>query len=130
MKKIATLIVLASAVFCFQACKQQTESTPESVATEALTALQKGDYKAYAATYDMTAEQQKQLAGLIEGKLSETNKEKGGIEGFTIDEVTYDEENPDAAKISATINYKDGSNADQSMDAVKVDGEWKLKMNK
>ena len=52
---------------------------PEDVVKKALTALQKGNYDAFASTYNLSAEEQKQLSALAKEKISQSLESKGGI---------------------------------------------------
>lgn len=128
MKRLIPLLIAAFAVLCFSSC-QSGESTPVDVATKAIKAIQKGDYKAYVSTFNLTSEEQKQMTALIEDKVSKAIEEKGGIESFTITDSEIDEEDG-SAEVTANLFYKDGSDEDQVMNFIKVNDEWKQEMNK
>lgn len=126
MKKTLLLIALALTAACLLvACS--SANGPEAVAKTAITALQKGDYDAYAATFNLSSSDQKMLAGLAEEKIDEQIGKKGGIKSFKIVESSVDE---DKAKVKVHLSYKDGSEEDQNMAFVKVDNEWKQEMDK
>lgn len=126
MKKTLLLIALALTAACLLvACS--SANGPEAVAKTAITALQKGDYDTYAATFNLSSSDQKMLAGLAEEKIDEQIGKKGGIKSFKIVESSVDE---DKAKVKVHLSYKDGSEEDQNMAFVKVDNEWKQEMDK
>ena len=63
---LAALSVVA-ALFAAASCKTAANG-PEKAAKAAIAAVQKGDFDAYAATFDMSESDQKILAGMIEEK--------------------------------------------------------------
>ena len=125
------LIALAvTALFGAAACTSAPEKGPEKVAKQAVEAIQKGDFDAYAATFDMSESDQKMLAGMIEEKAKEQIDNKGGIKDYEILETTVDEEGAKAT-VKVKINYKDGSDDTQTMNFVKKeDGQWLQKLVK
>lgn len=125
MKKIIGLAVVAFALVCMSACS--SSSGPEDVVKKAITALQKGNYDAYASTYNLSADEQKQLAALAKEKISQSLESKGGIKNFNITDTQI---NGDEATVKVHVIYKDGSEDDESMKLKKVDGEWKQVMVK
>jgi len=126
MKRFFSLVFVVAAL-AFSAACSSSPATPEDVAKKALTAIQKGDYDAYAATFDLTEEQQKQLAGMIEEKLSSKLEEKGGIKDFKILESTQEGEK---ANVKVEVVYSDDSTEEQEMNFVKVEDTWKQEMDK
>lgn len=126
MKKLVAIISLLAAMVCGMSCASP-EKGPEAAAKKALTAIQKGDYDAYAATFNLPESDQKMLAGMAEEKINEQIKEKGGIKGFKIDETTVD---GDKATVKATVTYKDGSEEKESLHFEKVENEWKQVLDK
>lgn len=127
MKKLFYFILVAAAVACAAACKPL--NGPEAAAKAALSALQKGDYNAYAASYNLSEDDQKMLAGMIEEKLSKEIEEKGGIKSFKIVGSELNE-NKDKATVSVQLNYKNGTVEDQKMTFVKVGDDWKQELDK
>ena len=125
MKKFVLILSVAVCSALMIACS--SASGPEAAASKAMTALQKGDYDAYAATYDLSPSDQKMLAGMIEEKLDKQMAEKGGIKSFKIVDST---ENDGTAKVNVHVVYKDGSEEDQALNFKEVDGEWKQVMDK
>jgi hypothetical protein len=129
-KGLVALTVLA-ALLAAASCKSKSAASgPEKAAKEAVAAIQKGDYDAYAATFDMSESEQKMLAGMIEEKAKEQIDAKGGIKGCDILESSLNEAQ-DQATVKVQINYGDGSQDTQSLDFVKKeDGSWKQKLVK
>lgn len=126
MKRFMILAaVVAASVFAVVACT--SSNTPEAVAKKAINALQKGDYDTYASTFDLSSSDQKMLAGLAEEKVDEQMKEKGGIKSFKITDCRVNEE---TATVTVHVVYKNGEEEDEHMSYVKVDNQWKQKMNK
>ena len=125
MKKLAIIIAVVAGLAALAACSNA--NTPEGVAKKAITALQKGDYDTYASTFDLSSSDQKWLAGMAEEKADEGMNAKGGIKSF---KITDSKINGDNATVTVHVVYKNGEEEDQHMSYVKVDGQWKQKMNK
>ena len=125
-KGLAALTLIA-ALLAASACSSPTNG-PEKVAKQAIEAIQKADYDAYAATFDMSESDQKILAGMIEEKASKQIQDKGGIKDYKILESSID---GDKATVRVQLNYKDGSQDTQTLNFVKKeDGQWKQKLVK
>ena len=125
MKKLLSIFAILTAAFLLFSCDKS--KGPEDVAKKAITALQKGDYDAYAATFDLSESDQKMLAGLVDEKMKEVIDKKGGIKDYKILETNVDGE---TAKVKCKLIYKDGTEEDQNMDFKLVDGQWKQTLNK
>ncbi|MBR4842173.1 MAG: DUF4878 domain-containing protein [Bacteroidaceae bacterium] len=126
MKKILVFSVVVAAMACFVACSS-SGSGPEAVVEKAISAIQKGNYDAFAATYDLSESDQKMLSGLAEEKISKSLEEKGGIKSFKITDTKIDGEE---ATVKVHFVYKNGSEDDETMKLKKVDGAWKQVMSK
>jgi len=126
MKKIAIIAAALAATLCVGSCADP--NTPEGVAKKAIKALQKGDYDTYASTFDLSSSEQKMLAGMAEEKVSEQLKEKGGIKSYKITDVKMNSDT--AAVVTVHVVYSNGEEEDEYMSYVKVDDQWKQKMNK
>jgi predicted small secreted protein len=125
MKKLAIILAVAAGLVALAACSNT--NTPEGVAKKAITALQKGDYDTYASTFDLSSSDQKWLAAMAEEKVAKEMNEKGGIKSFKVTDSTI---NGDSATVTVHVVYKNGEEEDQHMSYVKVDDQWKQKMNK
>ena len=125
MKKIAVMIVALGALL-FASCDSAPKG-PEAIAKKAVTAIQKGNYEDYAATFDLDKSDQKMLAGMLEEKVGKKFEGNGGIASFNIVESNVDEER---AAVKIHFAYKDGMEEDQTMNFKLVDGEWKQVLNK
>lgn len=123
MKKIVVMM-LAAAALLFAACAAKG---PEAVAKKAISAIQKGDFEAYAATYDLSKEDQKMLAAMMEEKIGKKFEGNGGIDKYEIVESDIDE---DKATVKIHFVFKDGSSEDESMSFKLVDGDWKQDLKK
>ena len=120
MKRIVSLVLLVSAAFAFHACSSPA-SGPEKAAKEAAAAFQKGDYDAYAATFDLPESDQKMLSGMIEEKAKDQVASKGGIQSYKVVDSTID---GDEATVDMLITYKDGTTEESKMYFVQKDGKW------
>lgn len=125
MKRIIVLLAITIAAMCCFACS--SSKGPEKVAKQAIQALQKKDYDAYAATFNLSASEQKMLAGIAEEKVDKEISRKGGIKSFKITDCQM---NGDSAEVIVHLEYKDASEENQKMDFVKVDGQWKQAFDK
>ena len=125
MKKLAIILAVVAGFVACAACSNT--NTPEAVAKKAITALQKGDYDTYASTFDLSSNDQKWLAGMAEEKVKEGMDAKGGIKSF---KITDSKINGDNATVTVHVIYNNGEEEDQHMSYVKVDDQWKQKMNK
>ena len=126
MKRIIALMALVAALVCISSCKAK-ETGPKDVAKAAIEAVKKGDFKAFADTYNLSDKDKEQLAALIEEKLKEQMDSKGGISTYEIEEPVID---GDHASVKAKVHYKDGSDEDMNFKLVNVDGKWLQEMNK
>lgn len=123
MKKIILSLMFALGAVLMVCCSSPVPKGPETVAEKAVAALHKGDYDAYAATFDLSESDQKMLAGMVEEKVSEKIAEKGGIKSYKVTDTAIDE---DKAKVTVHLVYKDGTEDDQDMAFSKgEDGAWK-----
>lgn len=125
MKKILGFTLIVAALACFTACS--SSDSPEAVVKKSISALQKGNYDAFAATYNLSSSDQKILAGMAEEKISKSIEGQGGIKSFKITDTKIDGEE---ATVKVHFVYKDGSEDDQTMNLKKVDGAWKQVMIK
>ncbi len=119
-------------VLCIAGCKQVKKaklSGAQVVADKAMTALVKGDYDAYAATFKLSEDEQKMLAGMVQEKAGAQFDAKGGIDTYEIGEAELNEDG-DEAKVPVHIKFKDGSEDDQKLDFKKEDNEWKQVIDK
>lgn len=113
-------IILLSMLAALTACAKT--KGPEAVAKQAMDAIQKKDYPAYAATFNISEEDQLKLAALVGEKVTSAVEEKGGIKSYNIADAVID---GDKATIEVTINYNNGSVDTETMHFIQVDGVWK-----
>ncbi len=126
MKKSFLIIALVAGLFACASCSNA--NSPEGVAKKAISALQKGDYETYASTFDLSESDQKWLAGIAEEKVDTELNDKGGIQSFKITDCQMNGD--DKAVVTVHLIYKNGEEEDEHMSYVKVDNQWKQKMNK
>lgn len=123
MKRL--LLIITVALLSCAACSN--DKSPEAVAKKAMTALMEGDYKAYAATFDLTEKEQQQLASLLEDKVSASLEEKGGFKSYEIVETTIEE---DEATVEIKAVFGNGEEELSDFHFRQVDGEWKQVLDK
>jgi len=116
-------------ILCIAGCKQAKLTGAQVVADKAMSALVKGDYDAYAATFKLSEDEQKMLAGMVQEKAGAQFDAKGGIDTYEIGEAELNEDG-DEAKVPVHIKFKDGSEDDQKLDFKKEDNEWKQVIDK
>ena len=126
MKLFKALIAVVLVLGGLSACTSSPKG-PEPVAKKAIEALQKGDFDAYAATFNLSESDQKMLAGMVEEKVKADIEKKGGIKDYKISDTQID---GDKATVKVLLRYKDGTEDESSMSFTKVDGEWKQEFNK
>lgn len=131
MKRLTIILLAAAAMVCAASCgnngKKAEVKGPEKAAKEALNAVQKGDFDAYAATFNLPESDQKMLAGMAQEKVAKEIEKKGGMKGYKINNTTIEE---DKATVDVTIEYKDGSEETSQMHFTKVNDDWKQELDK
>ena len=125
MKRIISIVLIAASALFFFACK--SSNGPEALVKQAMSAIEKGDYEAYAATFNVDPDTQKMIAGLMEEKASQEMEKKGGFKGYDIIDTQIEGEK---ATVKVKVLYKDGSDEDQTMKLIKVEDGWKQELNK
>ena len=119
MKKLVQLATIFSLVVVLGlggACKQGGKS-PSKVAREFYAAIEKGDPEEFPKT--MTAEAASMMTMFAEKAKGQATA-KGGIES-TVETIEGD-----TAKVE--VAFKDGSK--ETLELVKIEGEWKVKLTK
>jgi hypothetical protein len=94
-----------------------------------MAALVKGDYDAYAATFNLSENDQKMLAGMVAEKAGAKFAERGGLAGYTIGEAFIDDEGTEA-EVEVVLKYKDGTEEDQELNFQKDGDKWKQVIDK
>ena len=130
MKKLFGILLIAALTLCFAGCKQGAKlSETQKLADKAMAALVKGDYDAYAATFALSENDQKMLAGMVQEKAGAKFEAKGGIDSYTIGNEELNETG-DEADVAVHIKYKDGSEEDQELSFKKENDQWKQVIDK
>ncbi len=129
MKKILSILSVALVAIIFAAC---SNNSPAGVVEEYVSCLQNGKYAEAVELFHfkkaLDDDQKQYLASIIE-RAAEQYKEKGGIASIKVNDVKVTESG-DAATVSYTTTYGDGSTKDDSDKVVKVDGKWLLESGK
>lgn len=130
MKKILAIVSLALVAFICVSC---SKNTPEGVVTEYFNCLQKEQYeKAVDLLYfkkGLSDKDKEQFVAMFREKGSTQYDKQGGLSSVVIDNVEM-EEDGNAALVSYTMKYNDGSDKSESSRVVKVDGKWLLDSGK
>lgn len=129
MKKILSILSIALVAIIFAAC---SNNSPAGVVEEYVSCLQNGKYdKAVELFHFKSAPTDDQKAFMISmiGKAAEKYQEKGGIASVKINDVQV-AESGEAATVSYTTTYGDGSTKDDKDKVIKVDGKWLLDSGK
>ena len=125
MKKMLRLMAVAIVALTMAACGGN--NTPEGAAQKFLKVYQNGDYKAMVDqmhfTKEATDEQKAQFASLIEQKVAGEIEKKGGIESFEVKEAQVAEDGQ-SAKVEYILHFGNGTESDDTLKLVLVDGKW------
>ena len=123
MRKILSILSVALVAFIFAAC---SNNSPAGVVEEYVSCLQNGKYEKAVELFHfrnaLDADQKQYMASHVE-RAAEQYKEKGGIASVKVNDVKV-AESGDAATVSYTTTYGDGSTKDDSDKVIKVDGKW------
>ena len=129
MKKILSILSIALVAIIFAAC---SNNSPAGVVEEYYSCLQNGKYEKAIDCFhfksDLEADQKKYLADILE-RTAERYNEKGGIASVKVTDVKMTESG-EAATVSYTTTYGDGSTEDDNGKVIKVDGKWLLESGK
>jgi len=132
MKKLFGILLIAALAICATGCKNGGKakwSEPQKIADKAMSALLKGDYEAFAATFNLEEKDQKMLAAMVSEKVGPKFTEKGGLAGYTIGEAHIDDEGTQA-EVEVVFKYKDGTEEDQELSFQKDGDTWKQVLDK
>ncbi len=125
MKKIFRLMAIAIVAFAFAACGGN--ATPEKAAEKFLKTYQKGDYVGMVDqmhfSQEPTKEQKEQFAGMIEQKVASEIAKKDGIASFEVKEAEIAEDGQ-KAKVEYILHFGNGTESDDTLKLVLVDGKW------
>jgi len=133
MKKY--ILIAAALVAAFGLCISckgggAKKDGPEATAEKIMKSIQKGDWKAYADTYNLDDTNKALIAGMAEDKMAEKLADVGGaIKSFEVGEPVYNE---DGTKADVTVKmvYADDSEGEETFNLVNVDGKWLQEMEK
>lgn len=130
MKKFLCCLYAAIACFLLVSCS----SKPADVVENYLSDLKAGRYSEipdymHSSKAEWTEKERAEIVSLYETKIDESIKKNDGIQSYRIDseEIALGGEE---ATVSYTIIYGNGEEEPQSCTVVKVDGEWKMGVNK
>ena len=130
MKKIVRLMAMAIVVLAFAACGSKS---PEGAAKSFLKYYQNGDYAAMVDqmhfSKDISDDDKAQFAEMLQGKIAPEIEKKGGIDSFEIGEVEMAEDGQ-SAKVKYTLHFGNGTDSNDDMKLVLVDGKWMLDAGK
>jgi len=124
MKKLITGFITCICALVLVSC---SSNTPTNKAKAHLDALKDGNYIELVNTLHfkkaVTDEDKQGLANMLEEKGKKSIEEKGNIKSY---EITSEEigEDGETAIVKSIIHYEDGSQDDQDIHLVKIDGQW------
>lgn len=124
MKKVLnlTLALAVMAILC-PACSSNGGSSPRNLADKAMKCLINNDSEGFANTFNLTEETKADFADVYNKVISSEVTSNGGIESYKIVDSSIGE-GGDTAKVNIHIKYKNGTESDEPMYLVKVNGEW------
>jgi hypothetical protein len=113
------------AVFTFFTGCGGGSSGPEGAVNKFLGSLKSGKIESAVSQYspDILKEPgaKEKLTAVFKSSISEA----GGIKSFSVDESSVDGDN---AEVSYTLNYQDGRSEENTVNCVRVNGKWYLKL--
>jgi len=132
MKKY--ILIAAALVAAFGLCISckgggAKKDGPEATAEKIMKSIQKGDWKAYADTFNLDDSSKQMIAGMAEEKMAEKLSEVGGaIKSYEVGEPVMKEDGK--ADVTVKMVYADGSEGEETFNLVNVDGKWLQEMDK
>ncbi len=134
MKKLLTLFAVAATMF-MAACST-APATPSDAAVEYYQYVANGDYEAFANAihFDTTdpeeiAEGKAMVTSLYKEKAAPQIEQKGGVKSVEATGETISEDGC-TANVQLKVVYGDGSEKNEDIKLVKVDGKWMLAFDK
>lgn len=125
--KIKNLLVGAIAAVVLVACGG-VENTPESVAKAYMEKVKQMDFEGAKAHADESTGKILDMMKSMEGMMPEEEKEKAKKSEIT--KVECEEPKEDKTKCTCTIKDAEGEESTETVDMKKVDGNWKVHMEK
>lgn len=128
MKKSVILLASLALMFIFSACGG--DNSPKGVAETYCEAVIDGDIET---VFDMmegsdkaTDEEKAFWIGMARDKFSKQAEAKGGFDKFEVlsEEIAEDGQ---TAKVKVKFTFKDGSDKEETVRLILIDGDWKLK---
>ena len=128
MKK---LILGLTVLFCAVLVISCSNNSPKGVVTKYFKAMQAKDYEKaadcfYYANTENAEESRAQLIALLT-KAGKSLDEKEGLKSF---EITSVEENGEEAVVKGKITYGNGVEEDETINTIKIDGNWYIDLDK
>ncbi len=123
MKKLFSVLAILSLTL-FVSCSGG--GTPESVAEKFILASSKGDFEEAKKYCD---EKTGSMLGMMAGSMSEKDKEEAKKMDVKFEVVSSDVKE-ETAVVKYKMTAKGETSPEQSMDLKKVDGDWKVTINK
>lgn len=124
MKKLITGFITCICVLILVSC---SSNTPTDKAKAYLDDFKDGNYIELVNKLhfkkDLTDEDKQGLANMLEEKGKKSIEEKGSIESY---EITSEEigEDGETATVKSILHYGNGSQEEQNIKLVKIDGQW------
>ena len=124
MKKLITGFIACICALVLVSC---TSNTPTGKAKAYLEDYKDGNYREFVDHFHfkkaVTDEDKQGLANMLEEKGKKSIEEKGSIESY---EITSEEigEDGETATVKSILHYGNGSQEEQNIKLVKIDGQW------
>jgi len=117
-------IVFASMLFLVAACGG-SQADPESACKGMFEAMKDGDVEEVLSYLNPKMLEEpgarKKVEGLLEAKIAEFEKEKGGLDSMEVTDVKID---GDKARVKTVTTYGDGSKDTDTARLIEIDGKW------
>lgn len=131
MKKIFRMMVAAIVVVLMAACGKS--ATPEGAAKAFLKDYQKGNYAAMVDQMhfnkELSADDKAQFSEALQGKIGPEIEKKGGIDSFDLGEVEAAEDGQ-SAKVNYTLHFGNGTDSQDNLKLINIDGNWMVDAGK
>lgn len=132
MSRWLKILAIFSAFFIVAACSGS--NTPEATAKAFIEKSYAGDAEGVLALMHMPEGDKPGEKEMAEGKIKamvaeskDTAQKKGGVKQVTVETAEINKNDPNHAKASVHIQFKDGEEND-TVHLIKIDGKWKVRL--
>lgn len=125
--------ILAAFSVCLIVIACSSSNTPEATAKAFIEKSYAGNADAALALIHMPQEskpgEREMMQGKIKGMVAEQKdraERKGGVKEITVQSSEIDKNDPNRAYANVHIQFKDGTDTDDRVRLIKIDGKWKV----